>query len=110
MPLIQIPTRQIVDWPSFHQVFAQTMGFPEFYGKNMNAWIDCMTSLNSTDDGMTTVHCVSPDVVVLQLQDVQDFKSRCQEIYDALIECSAFVNFRKIEVGEPAVLALSFSK
>jgi len=109
MPTIKIPTRQIVDWASFHETFSRIMGFPSFYGKNMDAWIDCMTSLDSPKDGMTKIHCIPPDVVVLHLEDVKNFKSRCPEIYDALIECSAFVNYRKLESKEPAVLALAFS-
>lgn len=36
--LVPIPTNQITDWPSFHEVFAEALGFPSFYGKNMNAW------------------------------------------------------------------------
>jgi hypothetical protein len=36
------------------------------------------------------------------------FVERCPEQYAALVESSAFVNCRKIDMGEPAVLALSF--
>jgi len=32
------------------------------------------------------------------------------EMFDSLNECAAFVNWRRIEVGEPAFLALSFSR
>jgi hypothetical protein len=31
------------------------------------------------------------------------------EQYDAIVECSAFVNWRRIERGLPPVLALSFT-
>lgn len=47
-------------------------------------------------------------VMVLCISNAESLKSRCREIYDALIECSAFVNWRRMEKGEPAVLALSF--
>ena len=33
---------------------------------------------------------------------------RCPGIYDALIECSAFVNWRKIDIGNEPVLLLAF--
>jgi hypothetical protein len=33
---------------------------------------------------------------------------RCPEQYRAVVDCCAFVNWRRIEVGEPAVLALSY--
>ena len=51
MPVVRIPTSEIVDWESFHSVFQRVLGFPEFYGRNMNAWIDCLTSADSLDDG-----------------------------------------------------------
>jgi hypothetical protein len=42
------------------------------------------------------------------LEHVVDFKTRCPEQYDAIIECSAFVNYRRIVDGHEPVLALSF--
>jgi hypothetical protein len=47
-------------------------------------------------------------VLVLCISGVADLRKRCPEVYDALVECSAFVNWRRIEKGEPAVLGLSF--
>ena len=75
----------------------------------MDAWIDCMTSLDCPDDGMTSVHAVSGNVVTVEIENYSEFKLRCPEQWLALIECSAFVNYRRIEVGEVPVLALSFS-
>jgi RNAse (barnase) inhibitor barstar len=83
-------------------------GFPDFYGKNMDAWIDCLTSLDAPEDGMSNVHCAPGAVVTLELENVKDFEYRCPEQYKALIECSAFVNWRRNEAGDPSVLALSF--
>ncbi len=37
-PKVRIDTNRIVDWNSFHDVFAEAFGFPDFYGRNMNAW------------------------------------------------------------------------
>jgi RNAse (barnase) inhibitor barstar len=106
--LVEINTRAITDWPSFHRVFAEAFGFPDFYGRNMDAWIDCLTSLDAPDHGITAVHVQPGQVLTLQLDYVRDFAQRCPEQYDAIIECSAFVNWRRIELGEPPVLALSF--
>ena len=50
MPVIEVPASQINDWDTFHDTFAQTLGFPDFYGRNMNAWIDCLTYADE-DDG-----------------------------------------------------------
>ncbi|HET6249804.1 MAG TPA: barstar family protein [Tepidisphaeraceae bacterium] len=106
MPVIRIDGSRLLDWDDFHTVFASTFGFPEFYGRNMNAWIDCMTDL-SDDTGMTTVRGSPADPVVLCLDNINAVPA---EIYDALVECSAFVNWRRLEAGNPAVLILAFSR
>jgi RNAse (barnase) inhibitor barstar len=108
MRLVKIDTRRIVDWDTFHDVFAEEFGFPAFYGRNMNAWIDCMSSLDDPSDTMTEVHAPPGGVVVLELGHVDDFFRRCPELYAEIIDCAAFVNWRKIEGGQQAVLALSF--
>lgn len=47
-------------------------------------------------------------MLVLCISGAANLKTKCPDIYDALIECSAFVNYRRIEMGEQAVLAISF--
>ena len=47
-------------------------------------------------------------VLTLELDGVDGFADRCPEQYRAVVDCCAFVNWRRIEVGEPAVLALSY--
>jgi hypothetical protein len=105
---VEIDGSRITDWGSFHDYFSETLGFPGFYGRNMDAWNDCMTSLDAPDDGLSSVHVTPGDVLVLCISGAGDLKKRCPEIYDALVECSAFVNYRRIEKGEQAILALSF--
>lgn len=108
--LVRIDAKRIADWVSFHSVFRSVMGFPEFYRANMNAWIDCMTYLDDPAAGMTTQHVQPGGVLTLQIDGIDDFASRCPEQYEALVECSAFVNWRRIEQGALPVLALSFCK
>ncbi len=74
----------------------------------MDAWIDCLTSLDAPEDAMSSIHCEPGSVVTLELSNVKAFENRCPEQYNAVIECSAFVNWRRLEVGDPSVLALSF--
>ena len=52
-----IDTARINDWDSFHTIFAEAFGFPGFYGRNMDAWIDCLTSLDTPEDALSTI-CV----------------------------------------------------
>jgi RNAse (barnase) inhibitor barstar len=105
---VTVDCEKIRDWPSFHDEFAHIFGFPDFYGRNMDAWIDCLTSLDAPDDGLSNVHCERGTVLTLELENVKSFKDRCPEQYNGILECAAFVNWRRIEVGESTVLALSF--
>jgi hypothetical protein len=106
--IVSLDCERIRDWKSFHDEFAAVFGFPDFYGRNMNAWIDCMTSLDQPEDGMTSVHPSRGNVLTLQLENVAPFREQHPDLYAAIIECAAFVNWRRLEVGESAVLAISF--
>jgi Barstar (barnase inhibitor) len=108
MRLVKLDTRRIADWNTFHDVFAETFGFPDFYGRNIDAWIDCMTHLDDPSAGMSNIHATPQGFVVLELEHVDDFIHRCPNQYEAIVESVAFVNWRRIERGYPAVLALSF--
>ncbi|MGA2278545.1 MAG: barstar family protein [Terracidiphilus sp.] len=105
---VSIDCSRIRDWDSFHDEFAAAFGFPDFYGRNMNAWIDCMTSLDQPEDGMTSIHATRGQTLTLQLQNVVTFRENHPELYASIIESAAFVNWRRLEVGEPAVLSISF--
>jgi RNAse (barnase) inhibitor barstar len=105
---VDIDTRTITDWDSFHSVFAATFGFTDFYGRNMNAWIDCLTYIDDPDDAMTRIHAPSGGVVVIHLEHARDFRNRCPELFDAIVKCSSFVNYRRTEDGGEPVLVLSF--
>lgn len=56
---------------------------------------------------MASVHGSASDPVVLQLDNANAVP---REIFDGLIECAAFVNWRRLEIGEPAILMLSFNR
>jgi RNAse (barnase) inhibitor barstar len=107
MTILRIDTSHITDWNSFHDVFAEAFSFPDFYGRNMNAWIDCLTDF---DGSMTSISLPPGGVLTFQLDDVDGFAARCPEQYAAVVECAAFVNWRRVQCGEPSVLALSFHR
>ena len=106
--VVNIPTAKIVDWDSFHDVFDEALGFPGYYGRNMNAWIDCLTCADNAESGMIANPVACGDLLALSIIDAADFKQRCPEQFDALIECTAFVNYRRREGGDGPVLALLF--
>ena len=104
MPLVEIDGSQLATWDSFHKTFAAVFGFPAYYGRNMDAWIDCMSSLDRPGDRMSTIHCEPPDVVTILIVNVEEVP---RDIWFTMLESAAFVNGRRAEFGEPCVLAIS---
>ena len=103
---VNIDADKIQDWETFHDVFAKELGFPDFYGRNMDAWIDCLTYLDE-DDGMRNISVSPGEMLTLVVCNSMPFKERCPEQYAALVECADFVNYRRIEAGDKAVLKLA---
>lgn len=65
-----------------------------------------MTCLDDPGAGMSR-HNVSPgELFHLEIADTRDFRNRLPEIYLALLDCAAFVNYRRVEKGEAPVLSL----
>ena len=106
--VVTVDCSKISNWASFHDAFAEAFGFPSFYGRNMDAWIDCMSALDSPRDGLTSINCNPGEVVTLVLENVNVLIANERQIYDALIECAAFVNLRRIGLGLSAVVAFAF--
>lgn len=93
MATVRIETKRIVDWPTFHQVFQEALGFPDFYGRNMDAWIDCLSCLGD-GDGMTRFSLQNEEMLSLQIEDTTDFVTRLPELFLKMVQCAAFVNAR----------------
>lgn len=68
---VVLDCNNIRDWDSFHEEFARVFGFPDLYGKNMDAWIDCLASLDAPEDAMSSIHCKPGSVVTLELSNVR---------------------------------------
>lgn len=94
MKIHTIDARNILDWHSFHDVFAKEFNFPAYYGRNMNAWNDCMSDLE--------------ECVAIQINDIGELKDKSRDIYDSLIDCSAFINWRFTREGGNPIVVLAF--
>ena len=90
--LAKIECDNIVDWTSFHSEFARVFGFPNFYGKNMDAWIDCMSCLNIPQDKMTSIHCEEGKQITIELEGSSSLKERCPEIFNSINECLSLIH------------------
>jgi Barstar (barnase inhibitor) len=105
MASVRLDSARITDWASFHAECRRALGFPEFYGANMNAWIDCMSSLDE-DDGMVGVQLQPGDLLRLEVPAVEALAARAPEVVSALVECTGFVNRERY--AEPRI-ALVFT-
>lgn len=107
MATVRLDTEAISDWQSFHQACSEAFGFPDFYGMNMDAWIDCLTYLDE-GDGMSGFHLAKGETLNVEISEAESFKSRLPEIYRALVDASAFVNQRYLDAGKSPMLSLQF--
>jgi hypothetical protein len=65
------------------------MGFLDFYGMNMDAWIDCMSDIEGK---MMSDVLNTKEPICVDLYNTDDFSKRLPKIMISLIECTAFVN------------------
>jgi RNAse (barnase) inhibitor barstar len=105
--VVTIDADRISDWASFHDVFAAAFGFPDWYGRNMDAWIDLFTWMDE-DEATTGVFVASGETVTILVEKAKQLRFAAPEVYAALVECAAFVNWRRIETGATAYLCLAF--
>ncbi len=103
MPTVTLDTKAINDWDSFHTVCREAFGFPEFYGRNGNAFIDCLSYL---DGGMTRFALKAGETLIVELPDADEFAKRAPEQAMALLGWIGDVNARSVEVGEPPQVML----
>ncbi|CAM5588867.1 hypothetical protein MAUB1S_09935 [Mycolicibacterium aubagnense] len=104
--LVRIDCSKVTD---IHALFAEAFGFPDFYGRNWDAWIDCMSHLDEPDAGLSSTHVEKGGIVVIQLEQAEALKRSRPDLLAALCESAAFVNWRRIEAGIGPILCLSFA-
>ncbi|WP_343486036.1 barstar family protein [Allomuricauda sp. d1] len=96
MKKFKIDGNKLTDWNSFHSEFKIALSFPDYYGENMNAWIDCVDDLTEQP-------------TLLHIENGNFLKENKPDLLNAILECGAFVNYRKIEQGEKPNLIISTS-
>ena len=108
MAEVVLDGERITDWESFHAQCQEMFGFPEFYGANMDAWIDCLTYLYD-GDGMSRFVLQQGEQLRILVRRSAALRTCRPEILNALIECTEFTNQRYRDAGEPPALVLELS-
>ena len=91
--------KNIAGWDDFHKASRYAFGFPEFYGMNNNAWIDCLTHLDQ-DDGMSAFVLGRDEVLEVMLADYYDFADNFPDLALGITQLFAAVNVRHSEHGD----------
>jgi len=94
MQKFRIKGKKLKSWKSFHSEFKKEMSFPNHYGENMDSWIDCVDELTDKP-------------TILQIDEGKYLKENEPKLFNAILEFGAFVNYRKIEVGEKPNLIIA---
>ncbi len=108
MAIVGIETGQITDWASFHATCKEAFGFPEFYGNNINAFIDCLTYIDE-GEGMSNIVLGEGETLRIELKSGVKFRERLPEIYQWLNDAIAAVNERFIEEEKPEKIFLAMT-
>ena len=108
MSTVRLDGTAIRDEVSFHRECQRALGFPEFYGGNWNAWIDCMSYLADPTAVMSAIHVRGDEHLELEVTDTTGLSKRCAGVLADLIECTAVVNERFVTSGSGVRLSLTF--
>ena len=107
--IIRIDARRLTSSAALHTVLSEAFGFPATYGKNLDALVDCLTSLDDPQAGMSRVQLFPGQTALLVLEHYADATGKpTQEQLRHLIDAIAFVNWRRLEENEPAILAIAY--
>ncbi|MES2933029.1 MAG: barstar family protein [Pseudomonadota bacterium] len=105
MASVTLNGNHISDWDSFHAESQRAFGFPEFYGRNMSAWIDCLSYLRD-DENMSKFRLFPNEMLRIEVSHSATLKQRMPEILDEVTFCIESINERYADYGEKPALEL----
>ncbi|WP_300754422.1 barstar family protein [Janthinobacterium sp.] len=105
MPTAVLNGKDITDEASFHAQCVQVFGFPEFYGNNIDAWVDCLSYLRD-DENMTKFRLKPSEVLEIVLQDAEGMQAQVPDLLEEITFCVAGINERYEDYGEKPALKL----
>jgi hypothetical protein len=105
--VIKVPLEDVVDWDAAHTALARALQFPDYYGRNGNAFIDCLTDITHGWDVPPLL--AAGETLTIDLGNTSLHADSFREVTDAICGWVASVNWRDIQEGLPArVLIASF--
>ncbi len=109
-PVVEIDGTKLSDQDRFHEAFADVFGFFDGYGRNMNAWVDCMGYMRLEDPEMRLSDYYVPSGVTLtiKLNNFDHLRKTAPDLLHQLLECSEFVNGRELDHGDTPLVAIAY--
>lgn len=105
MTTVKLDGALLTDWEAFHTVSQEVFGFPDYYGRNISAWIDCLSYLRD-DDGMAAIRLKDDELLTIALSDSAPLQQRFPELLEELQFCVEMINERYADYGEKPALQL----
>lgn len=90
----QVDGSTISDWESFHDEFQKQLGFFDGYGRNMDAWNDCMRDMHTNGEykSLTKFDLNDGDSFTLVVTNAAPWKRRAKEVFSAFEDSASFCN------------------
>ena len=108
---VKIDGASITSEDSFHDVFFERLGFPEYYGRNWDAWIDCLTYVDEPDTGMCRrVQVEVGSFLLLCIENSETFKRKCKKVFNNFLECTALVNNRRVRASRAPIIIVALDR
>lgn len=105
---VQLNGERITDWESFHAASADAFGFPEFYGRTIDAWIDCLSYLRD-DENMTKFRLKPDEVLHIVITYSADLRKNAPDLLEEVAFCIEGINDRYADYGEKPALSLKLA-
>lgn len=105
MPAVRLDGAQITDWSSFHAACQIAFGFPDYYGRNMDAFVDCLSYLRD-EEGMTKFRLKPSEVLQIEVLHAEQMRKQAPDILEEVAFCIEGINERYADYGEKPALEL----
>ena len=108
MATVKLDGASITDWDSFHTACVEAFGFPVFYGRSMDAWIDCLSYLRD-DENMTKFLLKPNEILDITIGNADALRASNPDLLEEVSFCIAGINERYDDYGEKPALALKLA-
>ena len=107
MPHIRLDLSSLRTEQDLHEALKQALGFPDSYGANFAALVDCLSGLRYPDEGMIGVALGPDEVLTLH---VLNLSAAAKSVIDLLLCAVEDVNTRELQRGRSPSMGLMLAR